>query len=77
MEDVFLRKIILPLHIFGVVVTDINGESDIFINQNTPDNKLKCVLAHEEKHVLRGHLYDDRKSVAEKELEAGALENLG
>lgn len=72
MEDIFIRKIELPLKIKGVTVLDENGDYNVYINILLSDYVQRVATKHELNHIKKGHFYDFN-SVAQNELEANEL----
>lgn len=67
MERVFIHRLCLPRGVFGAVTEDTDGNYNIFVQKNLPDNKVVPTIAHELRHCSAGHLHDDILSATEKE----------
>ena len=67
MDRVYIRRIVLPAHVNGLVCEDADGNYNIYINENLPDNRTASVLLHELRHCSEGHLHNDIMTALEKE----------
>jgi len=68
MEFVIIR--IMDLTVPGVTVLDDDGNYNVYINARLTYEQRQTVLAHELRHINKGHFYDNRP-VVEDEEEAG------
>lgn len=68
--DAYVRFVPLPIHVEGTTVPNPDGSCDIYINSQLSIDKQKKALKHEVSHVVNDHLYDDKKSLETKEMEA-------
>lgn len=68
--DAYVRFIPLPLEVEGVTTPNPDGSCDIYINCLLCVEKQREALLHEVGHVVKDHLFDDEKSLEDKEKEA-------
>lgn len=68
--DAYVRFVPLPLSVEGTTVPNPDGSCDIYINSEIARERQLEALKHEVGHVVRDHLYDDTKSLEDKEKEA-------
>ena len=70
MDDYIIRIVSLPEHVGGLTMVDENGDYNIYLNSRLSPDRLVEAYDHEVAHIQSGHLYDDTKTVEEKETEA-------
>lgn len=70
MNRVFIRRILLPGKVEGIILEDNNGDYNIYLNERLASNKVLPVLMHELRHGAENHLHDDSMTVEDKEAEA-------
>ncbi len=75
MNRVFIRTIAMLPHNYAFVMEDEDGDYNIYINENVPDNKLREIILHELMHIAKGHLEDDKKLVKRMEEEAECVKD--
>lgn len=69
----FVRYIEFPMTVRGVTVPNNDGTFDIYINDLLCEcSKEKC-LAHEIRHIMQDHFYNDVAPIEELEKSADAL----
>jgi len=68
--DISVKYAALPLSVRGTVIPGNDGNFIVVINQNLPAEQQLEVYQHEREHILRDHLYDDIRPIAEIEAEA-------
>lgn len=54
MNDIITRYVKLPDTVHGFVCPDENGDYNIYINQNDPDERKRKAIIHERKHISYG-----------------------
>lgn len=59
-EDTIYRIIELPANIHGFVMESPDGYRNIYINSNDSPARQQKTIAHEEAHILLGHVGSDR-----------------
>ena len=69
-NDVYVRFVPLPMKVEGVTTSNPDGSCNIYINCMLGRKAQIEALRHEVNHVKRNHLFDDVKSVEQKEKEA-------
>ncbi len=47
----------MPLHVKGLTVKDENGDYNIYLNSDIPDEKRVNAFRHELEHIKHGHFY--------------------
>lgn len=67
-ENVFIRKIPLPLGVRAFTIPDDQGDYNIYINENLSGEQQKKSLEHEKKHITNGDFIKDDSAV---EIEKG------
>ncbi len=72
-ENVYIRKIPLPLGVRAFTIPDAQGDYNIYINENLSGEQQKKSLEHEKSHILNG---DFNKSESATEIEKMALNRL-
>ncbi len=70
MDSIIIRLIDMPEAIHGVTRKDAEGDYNIYINAKLSADGRAEALRHEVAHILRGHFYDDCKTVEQMEREA-------
>lgn len=58
-ENVFIRKIPLPLGVRAFTLPDEQGDFNIYINNKLSDEQQYISLKHEIQHILNGDCYKD------------------
>lgn len=72
-ENVFIRKIPLPLGVRAFTIPDAQGDYNIYINEKLSSEQQKKSLEHEQNHIINGDFYKDDTAV---EIEKLALRRL-
>ena len=72
--EYFVRLVPLPATIDGLTIPNDDGTFDVYINASHCEAKQQESLAHEIKHIMEDHFYQDTKAVAQLEQEASASE---
>jgi hypothetical protein len=70
MNDIFIRYIKMPDRCHGFVMEDPDGNYNAYLDPRDSYEVQRRALAHEIRHIKRGHLRDLEKTVAECEAEA-------
>lgn len=68
----FVHMVKLPPSCYGLVRENEDNTYAVLVNRNIPREKQQETVKHELEHIRLGHLGDDRKTVAQKELEINA-----
>lgn len=68
--QVYVRYVALPAAVGGVTVPNPDGSFDIYINSLQSPERQASRLAHEIRHIMLDHFYDDLLPVASLEQEA-------
>lgn len=68
----YVRTIPLPSSVEGVSVPNSDGSFDIYLNARLPEALQKECLAHEVRHIIEDHFYQEAKCVACLEQEANS-----
>ena len=69
--DYFLYFCDFPhMGVYGVAVSNTDGTVNIYINTLYNEEIQDHAIRHELRHVAKGHLWDDVKTITQKELEA-------
>ena len=69
-NDVYVRFVPLPMKVEGVTTSNPDGSCNIYINCMLSRRTQIEALRHEVNHVKKNHLFDDVKTLAQKEKEA-------
>ncbi len=57
MDAVIIRIVSMPYEIDGITVNDENGDYNIYLNADIPDDKRVEAFRHEIEHIKQGHFY--------------------
>lgn len=67
---VIVRLFDAPTGLKGFVKADPDGNENVYINGRLSEAEKQKTYEHEMRHITLGHLWDDTKTVEQKELEA-------
>ena len=74
--DYFLYFCDFPhMGVYGVAVSNTDGTVNVYINTLYNESIQQRTIYHELCHVAKNHLWDDVKTVTQKELEATDMSN--
>lgn len=69
--DYFLYFADFPhMGVYGAAVSNTDGTANIYINTLYNSDIQDRTIRHELRHVAKGHLWDNAKTITQKELEA-------
>jgi len=71
---IIVRLIDAPTGLKGFCRADPDGNENVYINGRLSEDERRKTLDHELLHVVMGHLFDDTKTVEEKEREVAESE---
>jgi len=61
-ENIYIRKIPLPLGVRAFTLPDAQGDYNIYINENLPFEQQRKSLEHETSHIERGDFGKDSEA---------------
>lgn len=61
-ENIFVRKIPMPMSVRAFTIPDSSGDYNIYINEALSPEQQKKSLSHEEKHIANGDFYKDESA---------------
>ena len=68
-ENIYIRKIKLPMSVRAFTIPDAQGDYNIYINEALSDEQQYKSLFHEEMHIENGDFYkDESAAVLERQM---------
>lgn len=61
-DEIFIRKIPLPLGVRAFTLPDAQGDYNVYINERLSYEQQMKSLKHEESHILNGDFYSEKSA---------------